>query len=91
MTQSLVVYCLRLPLYGNGGNDTIVTRTGNDIVYGGNETVDNGIDTLDYSEINNTSNVGINANLNIGIVILLISILIQLLMPIPHLQIQYMV
>ena len=45
------------------GNDTIVTRAGNDIVDGGD-----GLDTLDYSEIDNISNVGIDANLNTGIV-----------------------
>jgi Ca2+-binding RTX toxin-like protein len=50
-------------IYGDNGDDTIITRAGNDIVDGGE-----GSDTLNYSEIDNDTNIGINANLNTGIV-----------------------
>ena len=50
-------------IYGNIGDDTIITRAGDDIVDGGA-----GSDTLNYSEIDNVNNIGINANLVTGIV-----------------------
>ena len=40
-------------IYGDAGDDTIITRAGNDIVDGGD-----GSDTLNYSEIDNDTNIG---------------------------------
>ena len=50
-------------IFGNEGDDTIITRAGDDTVDGGA-----GNDTLDYSEIDNNSNIGIDANLTTGLV-----------------------
>ncbi|PLY07443.1 MAG: hypothetical protein C0625_04505 [Arcobacter sp.] len=50
-------------IYGNTGNDIITSGLGDDIVDGGD-----GNDTLDFSSIDNTNNIGVDANLLTGVV-----------------------